>query len=211
MAVFYALERGDIVKARRNLSRIVSRETQGLGPHEIIRATVESIAENIVDGIISPLFYAFLGGAPLALGYKAVNTLDSMVGYKDDRYRYFGWASARLDDLANFIPARISVVILSLASLILGKRGSCAFKIAIRDGGKNPSPNSGIPQAAMAGALEIQLGGLNIYKGKRVLKPKLGQDIQPLSLIHIKEALKIAYLSSFLMVSFGLALWALLS
>lgn len=206
LQVVYALESGNLELAREKLSFIVGRNTKNLSKQEILRATVETVAENIADGIIAPLFYAFIGGAPLALTYKAVNTLDSMVGYKNERYRDFGWASARLDDIVNFIPARISGVILPIASYMIGKNGSRALKIVFRDGRKNPSPNSGIPEAAIAGALGIQLGGLNFYNSVGIQKPYVGNNICNLEIKHVNESIKIAYISSVLFMVIGISL-----
>lgn len=203
MEVYRSLERKDIISARKKLSFIVGRDTRNLGNREVIRATVETVSENIVDGIISPLFYAFIGGAPLALAYKAINTLDSMVGYKNEKYKDFGWASAKIDTLANFIPARLSALFLPLASLLAGKDALNSWRIARRDGRKNPSPNSGIPEAAIAGALGVQLGGLNYYNSKANLKPFIGDDIFALEAGHIKESVKISYISSALFLIVG--------
>lgn len=203
MEVYRSLERKDIISARKKLSFIVGRDTRNLGNREVIRATVETVSENIVDGIISPLFYAFIGGAPLALAYKAINTLDSMVGYKNEKYKDFGWASAKIDTLANFIPARLCALFLPLASLLAGKDALNSWKIARRDGRKNPSPNSGIPEAAIAGALGVQLGGLNYYNSKANLKPFIGDDIFALEAGHIKESVKISYISSALFLIVG--------
>jgi len=180
LRVCRALEKGNIVAARKKLSLIVGRDTQNMDEKDIIRATVETIAENTVDAIIAPLFYAFIGGAPLALTYKAVNTLDSLVGYKNERYRYFGWASAKLDDLVNFIPARLSALFLPIAGWFTGKNILNSWQTIRRDGIKHPSPNSGFPEAAIAGALGIQLGGLNFYHSVASSKPFIGDDINPL-------------------------------
>lgn len=204
--VYHALEKKDITRARKKLSLIVGRDTDNLERREVVRATVETVAENIVDGVISPLFYAFLGGAPLALAYKAVNTLDSMVGYKNELYKDFGWASARIDTLANFIPARVSILFLSLASLFAGKDALSSWRIARRDGRKNPSLNSGIPEAAIAGALGVRLGGLNYYDSKPVLKPFIGDDINALEAGHIKDSTRISYISSALFLIAGVVL-----
>lgn len=201
--VYNSLEKKDIISARKKLSLIVGRDTNHLEHQEVVRATVETVAENIVDGVISPLFYAFIGGAPLALAYKAVNTLDSMVGYKNEKYKNFGWASAKIDDLANFIPARLAMLFLPIASLLAGKDAMNSWRIARRDGRKNPSPNSGIPEAAIAGALGIRLGGLNYYNSKAVLKPFIGDDINALELSHIKEGINISYISSALFLIIG--------
>jgi len=206
LAVFGALREGDIKKARVSLSKIVGRDTANLDEREVVRATVETIAENIVDGIISPLFYAFLGGASLVMAYKAVNTLDSMVGYKNKRYINFGWAAAKIDDIANFIPARLSIIFLALASWMSGHNPINAWNITLRDGRKNPSPNSGFPEAAIAGALGVRLGGLNYYNSIAAEKPYIGDNINQLDRLHIKEAIKIAYITSGLFVGTGLLL-----
>lgn len=209
LAVFNALSAGDLDKARTFLARIVGRDTADLDEREIVRATVETVSEGIVDGIISPLFYAFLGGASLAMAYKAVNTLDSMIGYKNKRYIYFGWAAARMDDIANFIPARLSVMFVALASWISGYNPIKTWNIAVRDGRKNPSPNSGLPEAAVAGALGVRLGGLNYYNSIAVQKPYIGDDSNPLDRLHIKEAIRIAYIASALFVASGAVLFQL--
>ena len=206
MQVYLALKRMDINSARKKLSNIVGRNTGNLGERDIIRATVETIAENTVDGIISPLFYAFIGGAPLVLAYKAINTLDSMVGYKNEKYKNFGWASAKVDDWANFIPARLSIFLLPLASFISGKSGVNSMRIILRDRKKSPSPNSGIPEAGIAGALGIQLGGLNFYNSVPVRKPFIGNEKNPVEIEHIKESIRICYVCSLLSLIAGLLL-----
>jgi adenosylcobinamide-phosphate synthase len=205
--VYRALKNKDIVSARRKLAKIVGRDTGNLNDEEIIRAVVETIAENTVDGILSPLFYAFIGGAPLALAYKAINTLDSMTGYRNEKYRDFGWASAKLDDMANFIPARISIILLPLACAILGKCGINSIKIIFRDRKKNPSPNSGIPESAIAGAFGIQLGGTNFYNSNPVTKPFIGDNKIPMIPEHITESIKISYICSALALTAGLLAW----
>ncbi|MBM7614408.1 adenosylcobinamide-phosphate synthase CbiB [Alkaliphilus hydrothermalis] len=194
--VLIPLRNNDLPEARKYLSYIVSRDTSHLQEEEIIRGTVETVAENISDGIIAPLFYLFLGGAPLAMAYKAINTLDSMVGYKNDKYLYFGRASARLDDIANYIPARLTAVFIVLSSYLLGKMGSHSLKIALRDGRNHNSPNSGYPEAAVAGALGIQLGGDNQYFGKILHKPIIGDAIQSLQQKHLTETYQLMYMSS---------------
>lgn len=206
MQVYYTLKQDNIDSARKNLAMIVGRDTKNLDRREIIRATVETIAENTVDGIISPLFYAFIGGAPLAVAYKAVNTLDSTIGYKTEKYIDFGFAASRLDDIANFIPARISILLLPIACLLAGKNAKKCLQIILRDRNRNPSPNSGIPEAAIAGALGVQLGGLNSYNSVAVMKPFLGDNINPLEKKHIKEAIKIAYICSALTLILGMIL-----
>lgn len=182
-AVIDAVREDDLSEARRRLSMIVGRDTENLDRHGIIRAVVETLAENASDGIVAPMFYFVIGGLPLAMAYKAVNTLDSMVGYKNDTYRDFGWASARLDDMANFIPARITGLLIVAAAYVsellsrsYGSSGSNAWNIMRRDGGKHASPNSGVPEAAMAGALGIRLGGPSTYNGVRIEKPYIGDD-----------------------------------
>jgi adenosylcobinamide-phosphate synthase len=201
--VLAALEAKEIDLARKHLSGIVGRDTHDLGEGQIIRATVETVAENTVDGIISPLFYAFIGGPAMAMAYKAVNTLDSMIGYKNDRYLHFGWAAARLDDLANYIPARFASRLIPLASLLSGLRYKECYFYTIRDGRKHPSPNSGIPEAAFAGALGVQLGGSSTYGGILSEKPLLGELVEPMSTQKITEAVRLAYITSFLSLALG--------
>jgi adenosylcobinamide-phosphate synthase len=187
------LEAGDIDAARRKVSWIVGRDTARLDEAEITRATVETVAENITDGIIAPLFYAALGGAPLALLYRAVNTLDSMVGYKSDKYRDFGLVAARTDDAFNYIPARITGLLVVAAALLLRYDAAGALRAIRRDAAKHPSPNSGIPEAGVAGALGIRLGGLNYYGGVPSLRAMMGDARQPLAPGHIAGAVRIMY------------------
>ena len=206
MAVFNALKINDIDSARKDLSMIVGRDTQGINEKDVIRATVETVAENIVDGIVSPLFYAFIGGVPLAMAFKAINTMDSMIGYKNERYRDFGWAAARLDDIANFIPARLTALIMPVAVLLTGKQAAKAWHMMLRDGQNNPSPNSGIAEAAVAGALGIQLGGLNYYNSVPSLKPLIGDKLYDLDRKHIQDSIRIAYAVSFRVLCLGILL-----
>ena len=210
MRVYYRLKDNDLAKARSLLSQVVGRDTGNLDEKEVARAAVETVGENFVDGILSPLFYAFIGGAPLALAYKAISTLDSMVGYKNERYLDFGWASAKLDDLANYIPARLSVLFLSLGSWIRGQDGLSAFRVSLRDGRKNASPNSGLPEAAIAGALGVRLGGVNFYNSSAKLEPYIGDGACQLEARHILESIRIVYVSSFLALLSGTGLiWIL--
>ena len=188
-----ALEQGDLPEARRYLSYIVGRDTADLDASEIWRGTVETVAENTSDGVIAPLFCLMLGGPVLAMAYKAVNTLDSMVGYKNERYLRFGWASARCDDLANWLPARLTGLLLVLAAPILGLAGRQGWRIMGRDGRNHASPNSGIPEAAVAGALGVQLGGTNIYFGKPVEKPTIGDPRRPLDGAAWRGAVRLMY------------------
>lgn len=199
MAVYRALDSGDVAKARERLSGIVGRDTDELDEPEIVRAAVETVAENSSDGVGAPLFYLAVGGVPLALAYKAVNTLDSMVGYKNDRYLNLGWASARFDDLVNYIPARITALALVVSALVLGKDFAGAWRIFRRDSKNHPSPNSGCPEAAMAGALGIKLGGLSHYRGLASHKPHIGDLKRPLSREVIKESVALLYGASLLM------------
>jgi len=183
-----------------------------MGESDIVRATVETIAESTADGIMAPLFYLAVGGAPLALAYKAVSTLDSMIGHLDDRYRWFGWASARLDDVANFLPARITAFLLVLSVGIVSRSWAAmqrTWKILLRDGERHPSPNSGRPEAAMAGALGVQLGGINRYDGLPIERPCLGDPGQPLTRDHIGRALTLMIWTSLLGVLLGMG-WLLM-
>ena len=189
LSVKRALEMDSLIDARVAASRIVGRDTAELDEPEVVRATVETIAESACDGVIAPLCYLALGGPPLALAYKTVSTLDSMVGYRDARYRALGWAAARLDDVVNWIPARITGVLLVVAAGIWTNRLGQAWRIFYRDGGKHPSPNSGRPEAAMAGALGVQLGGTNCYGGRPEQRPRLGDARVIIAPAHITAAL----------------------
>ncbi|WP_304340896.1 adenosylcobinamide-phosphate synthase CbiB [Metaclostridioides mangenotii] len=195
--VYDVLKTGDIEKSRIQLSYIVGRDTTNLSEKEIIRATVETVAENTVDGIMSPMFYAFIGGAPLAMAYKAVNTLDSTVGYKNEKYINLGFASAKLDDIANYIPARLSVLFIPIASFILGYNLKDSFKIGIRDRKNHKSPNCAFSEGAVAGALGVQLGGTNVYFGKEVYKPTIGDKVNEIEDKNIVDTNRIMYMSSF--------------
>lgn len=204
-AVWKALVKDGTEEAREKLSLIVGRDTQGLAKDGIISATVETVAENTGDGIIAPLFYLFIGGPVLAVMFKAVSTLDSMVGRRDENYLYFGWCAARLDDAANYIPARITGALMPLAALISGRDAAGAFRIMLRDRNKQDSPNSAVSEAAMAGALGIRLGGRCSYRGRIVEHPYLGEQKRPLSSYLIKEAILISAITSLLMVIGGIA------
>jgi len=183
-SVIDSLINNKIKDARAKLSLIVGRDTKNLDKKGISKATIETLAENASDGIIAPIFYFVIGGFPLAMIYKAVNTLDSMVGYKNAKYKNFGWAAARLDDIANFVPARITGVLIVVASTVVkfmgrnGFKGIGALKIMLRDGRKHASPNSGMPEAAMAGALGVSLGGPSMYDGVIIEKPFIGEERQ---------------------------------
>lgn len=194
--IYNVLKTGDLEKSRIQLSYIVGRDTANLTKPEIIRATVETVAENTVDGIIAPMFYAFIGGAPLAMAYKAINTLDSTVGYKNDKYMDLGFTSAKIDDIANYIPARISVILMTIGSLILGYDYKKSFKISIRDRKNHKSPNCAFSEGAVAGALGVQLGGTNIYFGKEVYKPTIGDKNREIQTDDIVKTNRIMYATS---------------
>ncbi|MFH1096721.1 MAG: adenosylcobinamide-phosphate synthase CbiB [Candidatus Desantisbacteria bacterium] len=198
------LEKGSIVNARHKLSMIVGRDTQCLQQDEIIVATIESVAESTNDGVIAPLFYLILGGPVLAIAYRAINTLDSMVGYKNEKYMNFGWFSARLDDIVNFIPARICGFLIPVSSFLLGKGFSSSFSIMFRDHRNHASPNSGIPEAAMSGALGIRLGGDAWYGGIFHKRPFMGEDKREIAAAMINQALVICIISSFLLIALGI-------
>ncbi|RQW12545.1 cobalamin biosynthesis protein CobD [Paenibacillus rhizophilus] len=201
MQVFRPLVKGDLDSARTYVGYIVGRETHSLTEREVTRATVETVAENIVDAVVAPLFYALIGGAPLALLYRAVNTLDSMVGYKNDKYRYFGWASARLDDVLNYIPARITGLLLWAAALMTkGLNAGRAWQAMRRDAAKHPSPNSGIPEAAVAGALGIQLGGFNSYGGIVSERARMGTAVREFAAEDIRQTIRILRLTAAIIV-----------
>lgn len=199
--VYNPLRKGELADARKYTGYIVGRDTDALGEEELTRAVVETVAENIVDAVISPLFYALIGGAPLAMLYRASNTLDSMVGYRNDRYRHFGWASARWDDAMNWIPARLTGLLLILVALLQpglsAKRAAAAIR---RFAHLHPSPNSGIPESAVAGALGIELGGLNIYGGVSNERARLGWPLRPRTQQDIVYAVRMLYGVSFVVM-----------
>jgi adenosylcobinamide-phosphate synthase len=193
------LKEGSVDAARSKVALIVGRDVQTYGRDDIARATVETVAENFVDGVLAPLFFAALGGAPLAMAYKMVNTLDSMVGYKNDRYLHFGRAAARIDDAANFLPARLSVPLIALAAQMLsGRHGRRSLVTGFAQGRRHSSPNAGFPEAAFAGALAVKLNGPNTYGGVLVDKPYIGIEFGPVSPSHIRMACRLMTLSSLL-------------
>ena len=197
MKVCRSMEAGDLEAARANVSMIVGRDTQPLDGAGILRAAVETVAENASDGVIAPLIFLALGGAPLGMLYKAVNTMDSMVGYKNDRYLYFGRAAARLDDALNFLPARIAGVLMCLGGAAAGYDGKNAWRIFRRDRKRHKSPNSAHTEAACAGALQLQLAGPNYYFGQLVDKPTIGDDQRPVEALDILRAGRILYATAF--------------
>ncbi|SHH22571.1 adenosylcobinamide-phosphate synthase [Caloranaerobacter azorensis DSM 13643] len=215
MKVYYALKEDNITKARQLLSYLVGRETSQLQKKEIIRATVETIAENTIDGVIAPLMFIGVGlvlGIPVEMAYfyKTVNTLDSMVGYIQEPYREIGYASAKLDDLVNYIPARIGSLLMLIAGFLLGYDLRNGYMILKRDKRNHKSPNSGYSEAAVAGLLNVQLGGTNIYFGQKVYKPTIGDKNRELSIINIKDAIKIMYASEILLIVIIILIFVLL-
>jgi adenosylcobinamide-phosphate synthase len=187
-AVLERLEQGNLPAARERVSWMVGRDTEHLDETGVTRAAVESVAENTVDGVLAPLFFAFLGGPVAAVAYKAMSTLDSTFGYRNEHYLHFGWASARLDDAANYLPARLAVPLIALAALFLGESPRNALRICRRDGGKHESPNAGLAEAAVAGALGVRLGGAVRRQGKTGGLPYFGDPLRPLEKDHIRRA-----------------------
>lgn len=206
-----ALLAENMADARLAVARIVGRDTDSLSEPEVIRATVETISESTADGVVAPLLYLSLGGASLALAYKAISTLDSMIGYREERYQDFGWASARLDDLANWLPARLTgwfIVVATWAYTGRWERAMESRTILLRDAAKHPSPNSGRPEAAMAGALGVQLGGTNLYDGILQDRPIMGEGNRALCRADIDRALWIMTLAAILCLILALvSLW----
>ena len=206
--VYKVLKSGDLKKAQKELSYLVSRDTGEMDEIQVVRSTMETIAENSVDGVIAPMFYAFLGSLmtiggislalPLAMGYKAVNTLDSMVGYKNDRYIDFGMVSAKVDDFFNFIPARLSgLLIIPIATFILGMGIKRPLKVFFRDRKNHSSPNSGHSEAVFAGAIGVQFGGKTKYFRKYFEKPTIGDKLKEFQCDDIKKCYRIMFMTSF--------------
>ena len=206
MAVARELERGDLPAARRAVSMIVGRDTERLDEEGVAKAAVETVAENTSDGVIAPLFYMAIGGAPLAVLYKAVNTMDSMVGYKNDRYLYFGTAAAKADDVLNFIPARLAGALMCLAAPLVRMDGKEAWRIFRRDRLAHSSPNSAHTEAACAGALGVQLAGGSYYFGRFVPKPTIGDVGRQVERADIARANRLLYATAFLGVAVSLLL-----
>lgn len=190
------LNEGNIEKSRKQLSYIVGRDTEGLDSKGITRAVIETIAENMSDGVIAPILFAGIFGAAGSMAYKAVNTMDSMFGYKNEKYIKFGYFPAKLDDLFNYIPARVTGILIIISSFFLKRDYKNSFKIYKRDRYNHTSPNSAHPEAAMAGALDIQLGGANYYFGKIVEKPVIGDKIKEIEINDVKKTAEILYLSA---------------
>ena len=194
--VYKALETGDIRGAREAVAMLVGRDTKDLDEGGVSRAAVESVAENLIDGVTAPIFFAVLGGPVAAMMYKAVSTLDSTFGYKTERYLFFGRASARLDDAANWLPARLTVPFIAVAAAVCGYRPLGALRVCLRDGGNHPSPNAGLGEAAVAGALGVQLGGLNYYDGEPEEGALMGEPIRLLNRRSIFSANILAFVTA---------------
>ena len=199
--IYFLLEKEDLIHAREKVGWIVGRDTQNLNESEIARAAIETVAENTVDGIISPLFYFAVGGLPLAVAYRAINTMDSMLGYKNEKYLYFGRVAARLDDVANFIPARLTAILFIGAAIVLNLDYKNAFKMMKRDAKKHPSPNGGWAEATVAGALNIRLGGMNYYFGEPHFRAYMGEPIEILEASHIIGAIRMMYTATILFLT----------
>ncbi len=200
-----ALEGGNLTLARERVAMIVGRDTKDLDSSEIARATVETVAENTVDGLTAPLFYAVIGGPVLAVAYKAASTLDSMFGYRNERYRDFGRAAARLDDAAAYVPARLTACIVPIAAILLGFNGKASWRMYRRDGRKHPSPNAGLCEAAFAGALGVRLGGPSRYGGVPSDKPSLWEPVVPIRTEQVHQANRL------MLTTYGIAVVLFLS
>jgi adenosylcobinamide-phosphate synthase len=194
----------DLAEGREQVAGMVGRDTDDLDEEGVIRAAIESVAENANDGVIAPLFYGLVGGAPLALAYKMVNTMDSMIGYRELKYLYFGWAAARLDDVAGFVPARLTAVAVSAASALTEGDPSGALTVWQRDAGMHESPNAGVCEAAYAGALGVRLGGEASYNRTPVHKAEMGTGLEPAAREDISRAARLMYVSSALVLAVGM-------
>lgn len=204
--IYDLLMDGNIEEARRKVGWIVGRDTDKLEVDGVTRATVETVAENTVDGIISPLFFFAVGGVPLAVAYRAANTMDSMLGYKNEKYLYFGRAAAKLDDVLNYVPARITSILFVASAWILGFDHRNALRMVQRDADKHPSPNGGYAEAAVAGALHIRLGGMNSYFGKESFRAYMGEAMEELAPRHIMGTIRLMYTATVLFLLFAYAL-----
>lgn len=208
--VYRELLKPDLPAARIAVSRIVGRDTQALTAEGVTKAAVETVAENASDGVIAPLFYMLLGGAPLALTYKAINTMDSMVGYKNERYLHFGRAAAKLDDIANFLPSRIAALLWLAAAALTGNDARSAWRIWRRDRRNHASPNSAQTESACAGALNVQLAGPAYYFGEYYPKPTIGDAVRPIEPEDIRRADRMMYAESLLALALGLLIRGIL-
>ena len=204
--IYADLRKNDLDNARRHLSGVVGRDTETLDKNGIIRASVETIAESLLDGVLSPLFYAALGGAPAAMAYKAVNTLDSMVGHLDEKYRDFGFWAAKQDEFWNWLPARISCYLIAAGSLFFNQRAGEALFAGQQHGAESSSGNGAIPEAAFAGALGLRLGGPSTYQGRTIDKPFLGFPLKDFDPEDILKAVRLMKGTSWISLLFALAL-----
>ena len=210
MNVYRELTKPDLPAARIAVSRIVGRDTEALTAKGVTKAAVETVAENASDGVIAPLFYMLLGGAPLALTYKAINTMDSMVGYKNTQYLYFGRAAAKLDDVANYLPSRIAALLWVAAAALTGNDARSAWRIWRRDRRNHASPNSAQTESACAGALNVQLAGPAYYFGEYYPKPTIGDSVRPIEPEDIRRADRMMYAESLLALALGLVIRGIL-
>ena len=210
MNVYRELTKPDLPAARIAVSRIVGRDTQALTAEGVTKAAVETVAENASDGVIAPLLYMLLGGAPLALTYKAINTMDSMVGYKNTQYLYFGRAAAKLDDVANYLPSRIAALLWVAAAALTGNDARNAWRIWRRDRHNHASPNSAQTESACAGALGVQLAGPAYYFGEYYAKPTIGDPLRPIEPEDILRANRMMYVASAFALAWGVAIRAIL-
>lgn len=209
--VYAQLQKNDLPAARKAVSRIVGRDTQNLTAEGVTKAAVETVAENASDGVIAPLLYMLIGGAPLALTYKAINTMDSMVGYKNETYLYFGRAAAKLDDAANYIPSRIAALLWAAAAAVTGNDAKGAWRIWRRDRRNHASPNSAQTESACAGALGVQLAGPAYYFGEYYPKPTIGDALRPIEPEDILRADRMMYAASLLALVLGLLIRGILA
>ncbi|GMK42529.1 cobalamin biosynthesis protein CobD [Paenibacillus sp. CCS19] len=208
MLVYRPLIEGNLPEARKYVGYIVSRDTDHIDEPDAARAAVETVAENTVDAFLSPLLFALLGGAPLAMAYRAANTLDSMVGYRNEKYRYLGWCSARFDDVLNYIPARLSSLLMPLSAMLVpGMSAVRSIRAVLKFARRHPSPNSGIPESAAAGALGIELGGINRYFGQDSERARLGWPLRSLTASDIVRTVRLLYVTTMLTWIGVIGLW----
>lgn len=210
LEIYRLLKNDKLSEARSQTGLIVGRDTGELPPGEVARAVVETVAENTGDAVIAPLFWGLVGGVPLAMAYRAINTLDSMLGYRNEQYLYFGRAAARLDDLANYLPARLTGLLICLAAALTGTGFSRAWSTMRRDARRHPSPNSGFPEAAAAGAMGVRLGGLNYYQGIASFRPHIGEACEEIAPEHIAGSVKLMSVAMLLFTTtVSIILWFL--
>ncbi len=207
MKIYNSLKERNIEKARKQISYLVSRDTESLDEKGIVKATVETATENITDGIISPIFYMIIGGAPLGIAYKAINTIDSMIGYKNEKYIDFGFFGAKLDDVVNFIPARLTGVAMVIFAFITGKDYKNGYRIMIRDHNKSKSPNAGWRESVVVGVLGIELSGPTVYFGKVVNKDTIGDNVNDINYEHIKTTTDFMYGATLIVLFIGVVVF----